>query len=93
MTDIETIETVCENLKQTLVKKNKAYGQSAFKSPLLAPNMRSGSAILVRMSDKIERLSALQQGENDNGETFDDTILDLAGYCILYLANRASNNE
>lgn len=93
MTDLERIETICENLKETLIKKNKAYGQSAFKSPLLMPNIRAGSAILIRMSDKIERLTALQNGEDDNGETFDDTILDLAGYCILYLAYRASIHE
>lgn len=86
MNNLESIETVCENLKETLIKKNKAYGQSAFKKPLLYPFITGKAAILVRMSDKVQRLQALQQGEQDNGETFNDTILDLAGYCVLYLA-------
>lgn len=86
MTDLERIETICENLKETLIKKNKAYGNSAFETPLLCPLMSPGSAILVRLSDKIKRFNSLQNGANDNGESIKDTILDMAGYCVLYLA-------
>lgn len=89
MTDLERIETICENLKETLIKKNKAYGNSAFQAPLLCPYMSPASAILVRMSDKINRFNHLThttESIETNGESIKDTVLDLAGYCVLYLA-------
>lgn len=84
--DLERIAKTCDNLKSVLIAKNTAYGGSAFSSPLLCPAMPSGAAILVRASDKIARLIALQGGANDNGEALSDTVMDLAGYCVLYLS-------
>lgn len=43
----ERIEKVCETLKTTLIAKNKNYGNSAFKNPLLAPNVSPREAILT----------------------------------------------
>ena len=42
-----------------LIGKNKAYGSSVFKSPILAPNMKPCDSIRVRMSDKIQRITSL----------------------------------
>ena len=76
-----------------LLRKNKDYGSSVWQPPLLAPN---GDAILVRMSDKIQRLIHLSQNPSEvtfgasaslaTDETFEDTIRDLGAYCLLYIA-------
>jgi len=74
-----------------LLGKNSDYGSSAWKEPVLCPELDAGAAILVRMSDKIERLRTLLGQSGGGGaqiatETIDDTIRDLGGYCLLYLA-------
>lgn len=78
-----------DKLRDLLVSKNRDYGASAFESPSLLPGLMPNAAILVRMSDKINRLQTLSRERITRqvaSETFDDTIRDLAGYCILYLA-------
>lgn len=75
-------------LVATLLAKNADYGGSAWQRPALAPHLDPGTAILCRMSDKIARLqtllaSALTPRVN---ESIEDTLRDLAGYCLLYLA-------
>jgi len=71
----------------TLLRKNADYGGSAHKSPVLLPDLGCGTSILVRMSDKIERLRNLLNSDSDAQvqESIDDTMMDLAGYAILYL--------
>jgi hypothetical protein len=71
---------------ELLLQKNHDYGSSVFKPPVLAKNLELGSAILVRMSDKISRLESLQNRTGEVVESFDDTIRDLGAYCLLYLA-------
>lgn len=83
---IERIREVCERLRTTLEAKNAAYGDSASRVPILAPKLDSRTALFVRMSDKISRLRSLIDGADENDESLDDTMLDLAGYCVLYLA-------
>jgi hypothetical protein len=73
-------------LTETLLKKNKDYGSSAFESPVLAPDLASRKALLVRMSDKVKRIAQLQKtGTAEVQESLEDTIGDLAGYCLLWL--------
>lgn len=85
------IFNVCQNLAELLIAKNRDYGDSAFKSPPLAPCLSATAAILVRMGDKIERLETLARKlANDDAiavasEPVEDTIADLAGYCVLLL--------
>lgn len=73
---------------ETLLRKNHDYGGSAWKTPALAPECDPGTAIRVRMSDKIARLEQLLSGKapHVSEETLDDTIRDLGAYCLLYLA-------
>lgn len=78
-------ETVCR-IGATLLRKNADYGGSAWQSPVLAPSMNAGDAIRVRMSDKINRLATLSTKSAEVSESVDDTLADLAGYCILELA-------
>lgn len=74
-------------LVKKVMNKNDNYGSSVFHSPRLLPELSEKSAILVRMGDKISRLEHLAAGNADLvGESFTDTVADLAGYCLLYLA-------
>ena len=90
----ERITDICDALCRTLIKKNDAYGNSASKSLVFCPNIGTNEAILVRMSDKVSRISnLLTNNVGDNGESLNDSILDLAGYCVLYLANNSKSNN
>lgn len=75
---------------EMLLKKNIDYGGSAWKKPVLAAGMTPREAIQCRMSDKIARLSRLLDGSNEPrmvvDEAVEDTMKDLAGYCVLWLA-------
>lgn len=80
---------------ETLLRKNKDYGSSVFKVPILKPNLSPGDAILVRMSDKIERFRNLS-GKDESGEVgepLEETMGDLAAYGLLWLCSRKINNE
>ena len=80
----DKISEVVERLREMLISKNQNYGNSAFTPPVLCPKMGPVQALLVRMSDKVARLAQLTSGEKDRvGESIEDTLYDLAGYCIL----------
>lgn len=71
----------------TLLAKNRDYGGSAWRRPVLAPQLRTGDAILCRMSDKVERLQKLlRDGNPAVAESIEDTMSDLGSYCLLWLA-------
>lgn len=87
---METYKNYTDKLADTLVKKNAAYGDAFGKSI----EKYGYIAALVRMSDKWNRLNNLMldsDGVDNLGESVQDTLLDLAGYCILTMA--ALNNE
>lgn len=76
-------------LDETLRRKNAAYGDSAATAPMFAPNVSPEEGVWVRLGDKVARLETLLRGGPDNGESIDDTLLDLAGYAaILYTMRR-----
>lgn len=80
----DKISDVVENLRKMLIAKNQNYGNSAFRPPVLLPDLPAEKAIFVRMSDKVARLAQLTSGEKDRvGESIEDTLYDLAGYCVL----------
>lgn len=92
--DQQRIATVGVDWIGLLLAKNSDYGSSAWKEPFLAPGLPVSSAILVRMSDKVERIRSLiakARGNHDaepevEAESLRDTIADLGAYCLLYLA-------
>ena len=100
ITVTDLIAEVCDRLKDTLQRKNADYGCSASRSPLLCPELPAHTAILVRMSDKINRILTLEQW-NGVAERVDemflkteplaDTYLDLAGYAILRIIDLEKN--
>lgn len=64
-----------------LLRKNAAYGSSAFNPVrVFARGVSPLDGIHVRMDDKISRLA---RGHAIDDESFADTIWDLAGYCVL----------
>jgi hypothetical protein len=71
----------------TLLRKNHDYESSAWQIPTLLPELSVGDAILVRMSDKINRLSALHAKPGEvTDESFSDTMGDLGSYALLWLS-------
>lgn len=74
-------------LTELLLQKNRDYGESAWKTPILAPGMTAREAIQCRMSDKVNRLQWLFAGNKE--EVVDEnvlaTMMDLVGYGILWL--------
>jgi hypothetical protein len=85
----KVIQEVGDGLVTLLLAKNLDYGNNIAKPPVLVPKIDPQTAALVRMSDKVARLEQLTaRGPSVASETLDDTLLDLAGYCILLVAHR-----
>ncbi|GHN50808.1 nucleotide modification associated domain-containing protein [Lactobacillus delbrueckii] len=89
---METYKDYTNKLADTLTKKNAAYGDAFGKSV----EKYGYIAALVRMSDKWNRLNTLMlnsDGVDNLGESVQDTLLDLAGYCILTIAELDNENK
>ncbi len=83
------IKRICKTLEDTLLRKNADYGNSSQRSPILTPRLSAQDALKVRLSDKIARFIQLEQsGVARVNESLDDTLLDMAGYCVLLLIAR-----
>lgn len=78
----QAIVDVCNELAQTLIKKNRDYGDSYRKMKEEFGDV----ALLIRQTDKLERLKSLQRRTNLVKESVTDTKLDAAGYYLLDLA-------
>ena len=81
MDNLEQHETLLQQIHDTYVKKNHDYGDSfsrSFKKYGLV-------AAMVRMEDKWNRLDNMATGAEQKvaDETIRDTLLDLAGYCVM----------
>lgn len=76
-------EKYTDHLAETLLEKNKAYGDSFTKSV----DKYGLSVIGVRLSDKYNRIEHLITNHElkENDESLEDTLLDMAGYAILGL--------
>lgn len=94
MTDTTTQRTakvtqhklICDTLTATYKQKNHDYGDSFAKVREIVHN-----SVLVRLMDKLERLKTLLgKGEQAQviDEGVDDTLMDMANYCIMELIER-----
>lgn len=86
----EAFDKITDELKDTYIKKNHDYGNSFDKSI----DKFGLTAAVVRMSDKMERLSSLLNKDAKVDESIRDTVMDLANYCIMtamYLDNKKEN--
>ncbi len=70
---------ICDEIISTLKKKNDDYGNSYIKNI-----ERFGKqAMLIPMFNKLDRLESLSKKENQNFESFEDSLRDLTGYCLM----------
>lgn len=76
----------CEALKQLLLAKNRAYGDSAIRPLRIFSSSDSVEQIKVRIDDKLSRIA---RGENAG----EDVEIDLAGYLILLRVAKRSRTE
>lgn len=77
-----------------LLNKNSDYGGSVWRQPALS-TATPAEAILVRMSDKIERLKTLLASREPPSvnESIEDTMRDLGAYCLLWLARPEEDSQ
>jgi hypothetical protein len=73
------IASACNNLRDFLLGKNDAYGNSAFEPINIFSKLPAREGILIRIDDKLKRIK--------NGRCYpgDDNIKDLTGYLILLM--------
>ena len=85
MIRVKMHEDICNRLNTTYKAKNADYGDSFAKVRKEYPD-----AICIRLMDKLERLKTLIGGSEQQvaDESIDDTLLDLANYCIIELVER-----
>tara|TARA_R100000458_G_C8240049_1_gene219376 strand:- start:129 stop:446 length:318 start_codon:yes stop_codon:yes gene_type:complete len=75
----EAIKTICEDVKELLLYKNKQYGNSALEPSRIFSKASAVEQLLVRIDDKLNRI---QKGAGLLAED-EDVIMDLIGYLVL----------
>lgn len=73
----QKISKICDSLKETLLEKNRKYGDSAVHPVRVFSKASPIEQILVRMDDKLSRIQSKPIDEDE------DVILDLMGYLVL----------
>ena len=74
------IKEVTNQLQELLIKKNRAYGNSALEPLNIFSNQNAVDSLCARLDDKLSRIK--NKGLNDKTE---DTLFDLAGYLVLLI--------
>lgn len=83
MTTADQIIQTCDEIRDILVAKNQAYGDSAINPVRIFSQADTREQLLVRIDDKLSRIAR-------GGEVGEDVVLDLIGYLVLLrVANRA----
>lgn len=82
---IQIHEEILMQMHDTYIAKNHDYGDSYASIRKEYP-----TSILVRIADKVSRLKTLLGGAEAKvqNESIDDTLLDLANYCVMELVER-----
>jgi len=78
---INEFEAIAMRIAETLTKKNKDYGDSFHKRY----TKHGILSAFIRMEDKWGRFENLIDSKAEVDESIEDTLRDLAGYCILTL--------
>lgn len=90
MNKIEKHEQICNEIHEMYIKKNADYGDSVGELYKKLGDI----SFLTRISDKYNRLMNLMTTEGEqNYESIEDTIQDMANYCIIWLMERAMQEE
>ena len=89
MTKEDQFKAITENMLNTFVAKNSDYGNSFEQSC----DTFGTVAAVVRMNDKMNRINKLYNNTKIArvDEKLEDTLLDLANYCILTVMYLNSN--
>ena len=78
---LKMFDLVTEELRDTYERKNTDYGNS-FEESL---DEFGAIAFVVRADDKMRRLKQLVNNDaHVKDESFEDTVKDLANYCIMF---------
>ena len=87
---VEIFSDLAVTAADTYRRKNADYGDSFAKTRALIPN-----AILVRLHDKLNRLTTLMTGASAQvkDESIEDTLLDLANYALMELTERLHERQ
>ena len=92
MDRLDIYQYILNNLEETYKNKNNDYGNSVADTYKKFGDL----SFLVRITDKYNRLLTLCNPNNEQkvkDEKIDDTILDLANYCLLWLVEREYKNN
>lgn len=82
------VTQVVEEVRATLLAKNKAYGNSALEPVRVFSTADPVEQLKVRLDDKLSRLKSSLNDDNE------DTVLDLMGYLVLLrIATRKQDSE
>lgn len=89
--NVQKFQAIAAELTELYAKKNKAYGNSFGETF----NKLGLISAVTRISDKYNRLCTLVKNTNiDNlGESIDDTLRDLASYCIMTVIELDKNKK
>ena len=80
-----SIKWICNEIRDLLLSKNKAYGDSAIEPENIFSKLDNAQAICARIDDKLSRIKNV--GLDDKTE---DTLDDLIGYLILLKIARSN---
>ena len=83
----ESIARVVSEIKEMLIAKNRAYGDSALEPVRVFSKAENIEQLYVRIDDKLSRV---KRGHEYPG---DDTISDLIGYLVLLLIAKEKNER
>jgi hypothetical protein len=84
-TTVNDINRVCNEIKEMLMQKNLAYGDSALDPVRIFSKAEATEQILVRIDDKLSRFAKGREYPGDND------IDDLIGYLVLLKISKERN--
>ena len=85
MSKVDMFGMILQGMQDTYAAKNADYGDSVGDTY----NKFGDISFLTRITDKYNRICSLMDKEADvKDESIDDTILDMANYCVLWLVER-----
>ena len=73
--------TIVDQLAELYEKKNTLYGDS-FNRQMHKYGLVAGC---IPLDNKLSRIISIVQGAEDNGESLEDSLIDLASYSIIFL--------
>lgn len=89
MNKTEIHKEICEKIHKLYKAKNADYGDSFAKVRKKYPD-----TFFVHANEKLERAETLFEGKEQQvkDESIEDTLFDLANYCIMELVERKAEN-